>query len=106
MLANLRGQFVTAFLNILKAAQTGFPESRGVITPLLLESGLCRVQSFDWMDSDAVRVPEDVEEARLSVFALAFAHLEESLRVSVGHGLSATLPNKANVVTMVVNLQN
>lgn len=77
MLANLRGQFVTAFLNILKAAQTGFPESSGVITPLLLESGLCRVHSFDWMGSGAVRVPEDVEETRVSVFALAFACLED-----------------------------
>lgn len=77
MLANLRGQFVTAFLNILKAAQTGFPESSGVITPLLLESGLCRVHSSDWIDSGAVRVPEDVEETRGSVFALAFAPLED-----------------------------
>lgn len=75
VLANLRGQSVTAFLNILKAAQPGFPESSGVATPLLLEPGLCRGQSSDWMGSGAFRVPEDVE-TRVSVFALAFAHLQ------------------------------
>lgn len=30
----------------------------------------------------------------------------ESLRVSIGYALSATLPNKAKVMTTVVNLQN
>lgn len=76
VLANLCWQSVTAFLNILKAAQQGFQESGGVITPLLPESGLCRGQSFDWMGSGAFRVPEDVE-TRISVFALAFAHFQD-----------------------------
>lgn len=53
VLVNLRGQSVTVFLNILKASQPGCRESSGTITPLLLESGLCRGQSFDWMGSDA-----------------------------------------------------
>lgn len=74
VLANLRGQSVTAFLNILKAIQPGFPESSGVITPVGSRIWtLQRGQSFDWMGSGAFRVPEDVE-TRISVFALAFAH--------------------------------
>lgn len=76
VLVHLRGQSVTVFLNILKASQPGCREFRGSITPLLLESGLCRGQSFDWMGSDAFRVPEDVE-SHVSLSALAFAHLQD-----------------------------
>lgn len=76
VLVNLRGQSVTVFLNILKASQPGCRESSGTITPLLLESGLCRGQSFDWMGSDALQVPEDVE-SHVSLSALAFAHLQD-----------------------------